>query len=529
MRLSHALIESGTVARLIVVVPKEHLKGQFARSMAGAGISLDSAFENSAGRLPSDLNGAVVTYQQVAFAPKVFRQMCREVPTMVILDEVHHAGDEATWGKALREAFDLAKHRVSMSGTPFRSDGTPIPFVDYDRGMCTPDYAYDYAKALKDGVCRPLVFSMHGVVAEWVSRDGLAIEASFETALENRRQESERLRTALTQDGWMGEVLASAQERLIAIRQAGHTDAGGLVVAMNQDHARYIAKLLRDISGIEPTIVMSAEDEASRRLQRFTRSSDPWIVAVHMVSEGVDIPRLRVGVYATNVGTPMYFRQFCGRFVRTQGGIPGEQHAFVYMPDDPYLRPLAQAIHIEVQGQLKGKDRRELPFGAGAPGEEKITDSATDDFYSPIAAHATENGLLHGGAIFAAMDAREASTSPFARDMVADGSPEAAAIAATRVPTSKRRRSTPEGVAALLEAADAAQDDPLAERRALRREINALVARVKNQFSVDHRKIHGSLNSRVGGSLAVATKVELEKRRTELLRWLARNVYDGYR
>lgn len=528
MRLTHALLDARTVARVLVVVPKEHLKGQFARSMAGAGIMLEPNFENAVGRLPRDLHGAVVTYQQVAFAPKVFRQLCRETPTLVILDEVHHAGDEATWGKAMREAFDPARHRVSMSGTPFRSDGTPIPFLSYDRGLCMPDYAYDYAKALADGVCRPLVFSLQGVVAEWVSRDGSAIEASFDTALENRRQESERLRTALTQDGWMGEVLQQAQEQLVRVRQQGHTDAAGLVVAMNQEHARYVATLLRQISGVEPAIIVSAEEEASRRLRQFTNSRDPWIVAVHMVSEGVDIPRLRVGVYATNVGTPMYFRQFCGRFVRTQGGIPGDQHAMVYMPDDPYLRPLAAAIHIEVQGHLKGKDKREGAGAAVLDPSAAAPDTATDDFYTPIAAHATDGGVLHGSA---SMFSGDAAASPFVRDAIADGSPEAAApsTVTARSTRDRRRRSTPEGVAAALAAADAEADDPMAQRRALRREINGLVSRVREQFSVDHRRIHGTLNNRIGGSLATATKVELEKRRAELLRWLARNVYDGYR
>lgn len=493
IRLSHALLETGLVRRLLVVVPKDHLKGQVARSMIGAGITLDSSFENAAGALSSDVRGAVVSYQQVASAPMLFRRMVRAEPTLVVLDEVHHAGDDAAWGKALRDAFDGATHRVAMSGTPFRSDGAAIPFVSYDRGMCVPDYSYDYGRALKDGVCRPLTFALHGVQAEWISRDGTAIEASFDTALESRSQESERLRTALTQEGWIGTVIARANEQLQAVRQAGHRDAAGLIVCMHQEHARFVAKLVHRFAGVEPMLVVSEDDGASAKIRTFAHSRRPWIVAVHMISEGVDIPRLRVGLYASNVGTPMYFRQFCGRFVRQQSLLGDEQHAFIFMADDPSLRPLAASIHLEVQGHLKAK--REARDGLGAPLDGPEVDSGTGDFYSAIDARATDHGVLHGHPTLFALPSTPARPDP----------PE------------------PQGKAVTDRL------DLLEEKRALRREINVLVSRVRTEFSLDHRKIHGSLNHRFGGSLATASKQDLERRRSELLRWITRKAYDGFR
>jgi superfamily II DNA or RNA helicase len=491
MRLSHALLETGRVRRLIVVVPKDHLKGQVARSMIGAGITLDPSFENAAGALSSDVRGAVVSYQQVACAPMLFRRLVRAEPTLVVLDEVHHAGDDAAWGKALRDAFDGAAHRVAMSGTPFRSDGAPIPFVSYDRGLCVPDYSYDYGRALKDGVCRPLTFALHGVQAEWISRDGTAIEASFDTALENKSQESERLRTALTQEGWIGAVIARANEQLQSVRQGGHSDAAGLIVCMHQEHARFVAKLVHRFAGVEPMLVVSEDENASAKIRTFAHSRRPWIVAVHMVSEGVDIPRLRVGLYASNVGTPMYFRQFCGRFVRKQSTVSDEQHAFIFMADDPSLRPLAAAIHLEVEGHLKAK--REARDGLGGFDTPEV-EAGTGDFYSAITAHATDHGILHGNPTLFAL-------------------PEPAR------PDPPERKQEP--------VAD--RIDLLEEKRVLRREINVLVSRVKMEFSLDHRKIHGSLNQRFGGSLATASKQDLERRRSELLRWITRKAYDGFR
>ena len=52
----------------------------------------------------------------------------------MILDEIHHAGDALSWGEGVREAFDPATRRLSLTGTPFRSDINPIPFVTYAPG-----------------------------------------------------------------------------------------------------------------------------------------------------------------------------------------------------------------------------------------------------------------------------------------------------------------------------------------------------------------------------------------------------------
>jgi len=156
------------------------------------------------------------------------------------------------------------------------------------------------------------------------------MHASFDAKLE-RRHESERLRTALTQPAWVGDVLVKAHLRLSAMRMAGHPDAGALVAAMNQRpcpvYRRSAAKARRG----DAEIVVSDIDGASRRISAFAKSRDPWIVAVHMISEGVDIPRLRVGVFASNVVTEMYFRQFCGRFVRTTSDR-ADREAYVYVP-----------------------------------------------------------------------------------------------------------------------------------------------------------------------------------------------------
>jgi superfamily II DNA or RNA helicase len=495
-RVIHDRLAARDVARAIVVVPREHLKAQVARVLAQSGIQLDHAFANATRTLAADVHGAVVTYQQVAAAPRLFRDLLR-VPTIVVLDEIHHAGEEATWGQALRDAFAGARYRVAMSGTPFRSDGSAIPFVRYAAGLSVADFSYDYAAALRDGVCRALVFPLHGGEAEWISRDGSAMHAAFDTVLE-RRHEGERLRTALTQPAWVGDVLEKAHLRLLAMRMAGHPDAGGLVAAMNQDHARFIAGQLLRRTGVAPEIVVSDMDGASRRISAFAASRDPWIVAVHMISEGVDIPRLRVGVFASNVVTEMYFRQFCGRFVRTTSDR-ADREAYVYVPDDHRIRRLAAQITVDVRSALRVRadidDPGALLEAANRP--ERAPDAGA---YESINAVAAESHTLDFGPLF----------NPAAYFEEPAGLPAA------------RAQARPAAVA------EVAQTN-VERKEIVRRDLQGLVARVSSAFGVDHKWIHATLNQRCGGSVATATLAELEARRRVASGWLARRSYDGLR
>jgi len=499
-RLAHEGLRSRAIVRTLVVVPREHLKGQVARAMAGAGIELDHRFSNADAALPTDLDGAVVTYQQVAAAPERFAALCR-VPTLAVLDEVHHAGEEASWGAALRTAFAGARHRVAMSGTPFRSDGGAIPFVRYEAGECVADFSYDYAAALGDGVCRALVFPLQGGEAHWTSRDGNEIRASFDDPLE-RRLAGERLRTALTQSAWLGDVLEKAHRRLLEVRAAGHADAGGLVAAMNQDHARFVAAELERRTGVVPELVVSDLDDASRRIARFAASRAPWIVAVHMISEGVDIPRLRVGVFASNVVSELYFRQFCGRFVRTGADPRSEREAYVYLPDDLRLRALASRIAVDVRRALRAHAEDDDVEAARAAAQRPERASDALGAYESLAATAREGRTLDYGPLF---DPAARLTSPVAE-------PVATGVEAPPPP---------------------APDAPVvthAERReALRRDLRTLVAKASQAFGVDHKQVHATLNQRFGGSVGTATVAALESRRKLVALWLERRSYDGMR
>ena len=332
--------------RVVVVAPTSHLKTQWTQAAHKMGLELDHAWTPADG-LARDVHGVVTTYQQIATADtaRILRGLAAD--SFVILDEVHHAGTEKAWGDGVRTAFELATRRLCLSGTPFRSDTAAIPFVNYeqtgDGEQASADYTYGYADALRDGgVVRPVYFPRFDGLMEWSAPDGSVVAANFHDELD-RTAAGQRLRTALSIEGdWLASVIGQAHDRLMSIRQH-QPQAGGLVIAMDQDHARSIARLLRTRFATAAEVVVSDDPDASAKITRFADSDQPWMVAVRMVSEGVDIPRLRVGVYATTVSTELFFRQAVGRFVRWQRGI-ASQKAYVFLPDDPRLR--AHAFQI---------------------------------------------------------------------------------------------------------------------------------------------------------------------------------------
>ena len=338
--------------RVFVVAPTQHLKTQWAVAAGHFGVHLEPEWQPSGG-WPGDFHGVVMTYQQVASDPRVVRGMTEDA--FVVLDEIHHAGGERAWGEGVFTAFEPAAKRLALSGTPFRSDQNPIPFVEYAFDEAVADYTYGYGEALQDGgVVRPVFFPRFNGHMEWTRPDGALVEATFDDPLD-RTGASQRLRTALSLDGeWLPTVLGHAHRELLRIRSTD-ARAAGLVIATDVDHARGIGRLLKDRFGVGAVVATSDDPTASDQIAAFADSADPWIVAVRMVSEGVDIPRLRVGVYATNTITELFFRQAVGRVVRWTPGHR-RQKAFFFLPDDLRLRAFAGGIAEQRTHSLRRRE-----------------------------------------------------------------------------------------------------------------------------------------------------------------------------
>ena len=268
LELAREQLAEGTVGSVVVVCPTAPLTRQWARAAHELGLEL--APDADSPRPPTGFHGVSVTYARVAKAPTRWAAAGARRP-LVIADEAHHLGEELAWGDGFSRAFGGAPRWLLLSGTPFRSDATPIPGVRYDReGVAEPDISYTYADAVADGVCRPVCFVTYDGTLSWRSGDDV-IESSFETVL-STREASRRYRTAISTelpDG-LPRILSEADTRLNDLRRDGHPDAGGLVVAADSSHARRIAALLRETTGRVPVVVLHTEAAAPAKLAAFT-------------------------------------------------------------------------------------------------------------------------------------------------------------------------------------------------------------------------------------------------------------------
>ena len=468
---------------VVIACPTAPLTRQWARAASALGLEL--APDSDSPRPPRGFHGVAVTYARIAKAP-VRWSKAATAGTLVVADEAHHLGEELAWGEGFSKAFRTAVRWLLLSGTPFRSDATPIPGVRYDRdGLAEPDVSYTYAEAVKDGICRPVCFVAYDGTLSWRSGDDV-IESSFETVL-TAREASRRYRTAISTelpDG-LPRILREAHAKLLEIRAGGHRDAGGLVIAADSDHARRIAGLLREATGRSPVVVLHQEARAAQKLTAFTNSRDPWIVAVNMISEGVDIPRLRVGVYATAAKTPLVFRQIVGRFVRTLPGRPVEP-SWLYIPADPILRDHAASVETELRHVLKAATVEE---GFDDAALERAQRTATEPSETP------------------AFVPLSADVAP---QMTLFGSPGGGTATST---IALRPAIVPPSVPLPGEAVGPRRDMPAFERRALlRSERHRLVSEVRRRDGTSHREINAWLNRRLGiASVEKATLDDLER------------------
>jgi len=403
LRIASELLQRRIVDRITVVAPTEHLKIQWAEAAHRAGIRLDPKFSNRHVREARHYHGVVVTYAQVAVKAAVHRELTGWRRTLVILDEVHHGGDALSWGDAIREAFGPATRRLSLTGTPFRSDTAPIPFVSYLRDekgirVSQTDYSYGYGHALRDGVVRPVIFLSYAGSMRWRTRQGEEMSAALGQG-DTKDVTAQAWRAALDPAGdWIPAVLAAADRRLSEVRQTV-PDAGGLVIATDQTTARAYAAILTELTGAAPTVVLSDEKASSDRIAEFAGSEARWMVAVRMVSEGVDVPRLAVGVYATSAATPLYFAQAIGRFVRARRR--GEL-ASIFLPSVPILLALASALELERDHALdRERDDDELLeddlMEAAEKGESASADLLEEGTWTALGSIATFEKVMYDG------------------------------------------------------------------------------------------------------------------------------------
>ncbi|MCU1437949.1 MAG: hypothetical protein JWP66_1036, partial [Naasia sp.] len=494
---------------------------QWAEAAERVTIHLDPTFRNKDRWYGRHFHGIAVTYAQVVADAALHRRLTEGGRSLVILDEVHHGGDALSWGDAIREAFTPATRRLSLSGTPFRSDTAAIPFVEYVRDregirVSRTDYDYGYARALKDGVVRPVMFMVYAGSMRWRTTAGEEMEAKLGEG-NTKDITSQAWRTALDPQGdWIPSVLRAADRRLTEVRQ-GVPDAGGLVIATDQFAARAYARILQEICGEDVTVVLSDEKASSDRIAEFSANTKRWMVAVRMVSEGVDEPRLAVGVYATSSATPLFFAQAIGRFVRARRR--GET-ASVFLPNVPTLMALANAMDAQRDHALdrpRNEDENGLDEDAltAANRPEKAKDDLGQEFtFEAVGSEAMFDRVVYEGGEFGF----EAETGS-AEELDFIGIPgllepdQVRELLQHRQSRQERRRKS--------RPAEVRAEDPtplyrnIKEQRTL---LNSLVGMWAKQTGESHAMVHAELRRMCGGPAVAQASVTQLQKRIELLR-----------
>ena len=527
LTIAAELLARREIAAVTVVTPTEHLKHQWAQAAHRFGIRMDSGYKNAQGRLSADYVAVAVTYAQVAAHPALHRQRTENRRTLVIFDEIHHAGDALSWGEAVRESFDPARRRMGLTGTPFRSDANPIPFVTYTQELdgtrrSSADYVYGYGPALDDSIVRPVIFLAYSGEMRWRTRAGDEITGTLGAPMTSD-QLAQAWRTALDPEGeWVARVLDAADRRLTEVRR-GMPDAAGLVIASDHDDARAYAALLRRVTGTRPVVVLSDDKAASKKIAAFAASEDRWMVAVRMVSEGVDIPRLAVGVFATSVSTALFFAQAVGRFVRARQR--GET-ASVFLPSVPVLLGYAAELEAERDHVLAmpGDEDPEKEL-AEAQRRRDTADDLGEAPFTALGASAHFDRVLYDGGEFGATAEEEdflGLPGLLEPEQVALLLRKRQADQVKRKSKDSERPVSPQsGPAAAVAPGGAAAAAPARETLAsLRKELNGLIAAWHHRTGQPHGAIHAQLRRECGGpSLPEATGDQIRARIERMRRW----------
>ncbi len=374
--LSQKLISLDEIDRVIVIAPRKEVVNQWAddfRMVTDRHMMKVTASVTDVSSMQIDV---CATWSAVQGLLPEFQAMCRSSRTLVICDEHHHAAVAAAWGKDANSAFADAKHVLVLTGTPIRSDGEESIWLAYDdKGAIDhPEagtYTLSYGEAVDLGYCRPVTFHRHDGKFSVDLEDGQSVEVSghkttilpgslkrvpgLQSALDFYRlakkpqYENDQYTPLMT--GYQASMLEWGIDKLNELRNR-MPDAGGLVIAPNIEMAEYLVDLIELMEGEKPMLVHSQMADPTSKISAFRNTDKRWLVSVAMVSEGVDIKRLRVLVYLPNALTELSFRQAIGRVVRTRA-YDDDTRAYVIMPSfetfDVYARRVEEEMPVSMR------------------------------------------------------------------------------------------------------------------------------------------------------------------------------------
>lgn len=373
--IAKALIDTGEIERVIVIAPRSEIVNQWAddyRFVTSRHMAKVTAADGEITALSLDV---CATWSAIQGLLPELQAVCRASKTMVICDEHHHAAVEAAWGDGADGAFEDAKFVLVLTGTPIRSDGANSVWLAYDDAgaISHPEegtYCLTYGEAVDLGYCRPVTFHRHegkftvdlegesvivsgqnaAIIPGNLKRiSGLQKALDFYRLARTPQFEADQVTPLI--DGYQATMIESGSEKLTDLRHR-MPNAGGLIIAPSIEMAEYMVALLEKIEGEKPMLVHSQMPNPNSKIRAFRETDKRWLVSVAMVSEGVDIKRLRVLLYLPNAMTELAFRQAIGRVVRT-AGRDDDTRAYVVMPSFATFETYARRVEEEMSPSVR--------------------------------------------------------------------------------------------------------------------------------------------------------------------------------
>lgn len=334
--IAHECEQHG-INRVVVIAPSNTIAQQWLDVLHELGrdaILWDSTYSGKA--------DIVITYSMVAFHSARLNKLINS-HALLITDEFHHLAESATWGVIARNLGAKAAYRIMLSATVFREDEAKIPLVTYTDGRLQTNFEYSYGEALDDGYVRPVYFKALDANSQWKLDNNLANARLLDTETPESKMQFALNAALLPDSAFLKELIGMAHQQLQVLRSRENSaNAAGIITCKDQHHARKVQRLVQKITHTNPVLSISDDSDSDAKLNHFRNSDDAWLVVVRKGSEGLDIPRLRVGVYATNILTELYFLQFLFRLVRQPQGH--KEDAYLFMPAHPKLVEYAKGI-----------------------------------------------------------------------------------------------------------------------------------------------------------------------------------------
>ena len=366
------LIDNDEIDRVIVIAPRREIVNQWSEEFRTVTKRPMMRVTGSDSAVEDQGVDCCATWASVQGLADGFQQICRQYRTLVICDEHHHAAINATWGKGTIRSFEDARFTLVLTGTPIRSDGGETAWLAYnDIGELDHDeagsYTISYGTAVDLGYCRPITFHRHEGQFDVVLRDGekISVSGTQETKLPKNLEKIEALQRVLNyyhlactptyeadgktpqRNSYQASMLEWGISKLNDLRYA-MPNAAGLIIAPRIELANYMAELLEILDGEKPIIVHTDTTNPAEKIRVFRNSKKRWIVSVGMISEGVDIKRLRVLIYLPYAQTELALRQAMGRVVRTTDEEEDFTRAYVVVPTHQVFEDYARRVELEM-------------------------------------------------------------------------------------------------------------------------------------------------------------------------------------